>query len=73
MDARYVQSRLSRRELLEMRRAAHEAYLRRRTHWWSSAIAIVGSQAILRRGDGFELSFPATWLFTRDLISRLGI
>lgn len=64
---------LSRRELLEIRRAAHEQYLRRRLWPMRVWLEIEGGYAVLRRGDSFELRFPAVWLFETYAMSRLGV
>ena len=73
MDVRYVRGKLSRRQLLEIRRAAHEHYLKRR-HGWLWALSIEGDEAVVRCGrtDILTVRFPATDLFERDALSRHG-
>ena len=73
MDARYVRGKLTRRQLLAIRREAHEQYLRRRHGpWWS--LSIEGDEAVVRCGptDILTVRFPAGVLFERDALSRHG-
>ena len=73
MDARYVRGKLTRRQLLAIRREAHEQYLRRRHGpWWS--LSIEGDEAVVRCGPTHILTvrFPAGELFERDALSRHG-
>ncbi len=65
--------RLTRRELLEIRRAAHEFYLKRRHgFWWT--LAIERGEAVVRCGpsDYLTVRFPARELLERDALSRHG-
>ena len=70
------QRRLSRAELLEVRRAAHENYLQRKL--WEArreigcSITIEGDEAVIRRREGFlTVRVPARELFAYDFIRRL--
>ena len=68
--------RLSRAQLLEVRRAAHEHYLQQKLweirHEIGCSIAIEGDEAVVRRMEGFlTVRFPAHHLFARDCISWL--
>ena len=64
--------KLTKRQLLEIRRAAHENYLRRRL--WPSRVclAIEGRDAVIRTADGVTLRFPREKLFEPDCLRRLG-
>jgi len=70
-------ARVRSRWLLELRRAAHELYLKQHHGpWWS--LSIEGDEAVVRCGprDGpgefLAVRFPARALWQRDALSKLG-
>ena len=73
MDARYVRGKLTKRQLLEIQRAAHEQYVKRRHGWWWT-LSVEGDEAIVRCGpaDILTVRFPAKDLFERDALSKHG-
>lgn len=63
---------LTKRQLLEIRRAAHEAYLRRRLWPRRATLTIEGRHAVVRTAGGILLRFPRDSLLEPDCIRRLG-
>ncbi len=65
--------RLSRQEFLEMRRRAHEEWLRRDVRFRTFSIAIEDGEAIIRGwGGDLEVRFPARHLVHPDALRRRG-
>ncbi len=63
---------LTKRQLLEIRRAAHERYLRRRLWPTRATLTIEGREAVIRTADGITLRFPRGKLLEPDCIRKLG-
>ena len=64
--------RLNRRQLLEIRRGAHEQYLRRRMGP-SFSLTVEGGTAVVRAYEGsLEVRFAARRLFEPDALRRCG-
>ncbi len=64
---------LTKRQLLEIRREAHEHYLRRRLWPARASLTIEGRDAVIRTADGITLRFPREKLHEPDCIRRLGL